>query len=107
MRMGGKAVVAVFFDAMMALAGFFFRVHMNNYQRKKLELVEQLMPHLFGNGVGGRKRDLRRKRYVHLGMQAVSKPASTDIRYFFDLRHMRGGMADFVNYVWIDAIEHP
>ena len=68
MRMGRQTVVAVLFDAMMALTGFFFRVRMNNYQRKKLELVEQLMSHLFGNGVGGRKRDLRGKRYVHLGM---------------------------------------
>jgi hypothetical protein len=93
MRMSRQTVVAVLFNAMMAITGFFFGVYVNNYQRKKLEVVEQLMPHLFGNGVGGRKRDLRRKRYIHFGMQAVSKPAGTNIRYFFDLRHMRGGLS--------------
>ena len=56
--MGRQPVMSMHFDAMMAFAGLFFRVYMDNHERKIFEVVQQLMPHLFGNGVGGRKRDL-------------------------------------------------
>jgi hypothetical protein len=50
--MGRQAIVSVLLDTMVPLARLFLRIDMNNHERKILEMMKQLMPHLFGNGMG-------------------------------------------------------
>ena len=70
-------------------------------------MMQQLVPYLFGNRMSGCKHNMGGERHVYLRMQAMAEPASADIRHFFYLRHMGCGMANFVNNVRIDAVEHP
>ena len=56
--------MSVLLDAMVSLARLFLRIDVNDYERKILEMVKQLMPHVFGNGVGVCKRDLGGQGYV-------------------------------------------
>ena len=59
---------------------------MNDNKGKIFEMVQQLMPHLFGNRMSGFKRYLGGKGHIDFRMQAMTKPASTNIRHFFHLR---------------------
>ena len=94
------------FDAMMPFARHFFRVRVNEDERQILEMVQQLMPRLHGDRVRIRHRDLRGQRNIQLGMQAVSEPAGTNLGHFFYFRDMLRDMADFVDNVWIDPVQH-
>ena len=57
--------MSVLFDAMMLFARLFLRIDMNDYEREIFEMVQQLVPHLFGNRMSGGKRDLRGERDIY------------------------------------------
>ena len=41
---------------------------MNDYEREVFEMVQQLVPHLFGNSMSGGERDLRRECDIYFRM---------------------------------------
>jgi hypothetical protein len=49
MRMHRQAVVAVLFNTMVSLAGFFLRIDMNHYKRQKFKMMQQLVSYFFSN----------------------------------------------------------
>ena len=82
--MGWQAVVNMLLDAVVSLPRLFLRIDMNHHERKILEVVQQLVPDLFGNRMRRRKSNLRGQRYIHFRMQPVAKPACANIRHIFD-----------------------
>jgi hypothetical protein len=106
MGMRGKAIVAMPFDAMVALARLLFRINVNYDERKIIDFVEKMVPHLFGNSMSCRERYLRGKRYVDLRVQTMTEPASANIRNFFDSRYMFCRVPDFIGYMRINAIKN-
>lgn len=44
-----QAVVAVLFNTMVSLAGFFLRIDMNHYKRQKFKMMQQLVSYFFSN----------------------------------------------------------
>ena len=60
-----QSVVSMLFDSMMMLARLFLRIDMNDDEREVFEMVQQLVPHLFGNRMSGGERDLRGERDIY------------------------------------------
>jgi len=73
-RMHGQAVMAVLSNAMVRLAGLIRRVDMDHHQRQVVQVVQQLVADIAGDGVCLGDRQLGIDGNVHLGMQAMAEP---------------------------------
>ena len=106
-RVGRQSVVRMRRDPMVPLARLFDRIDMDDDQRHLRERVQQPMAQLGGHRMRLRHRQVRIDRDVDLGVEAVTQPARADVGYLQNVRHVAGGMTDFLDNGGIDAVEHP
>src|SRR5215211_2750659 len=69
-------------------------------------MMHQLMPHFFGDTVGFGDRQFRSDRHIQFGVQTMAEPARPDVSYFFNSIDAFSGVADFIDHIWLNAIEH-
>src|SRR5438046_5460884 len=101
-----QAIVVLWRDLMKFFACFFDWIDMHNYSRQIVEMMHQLMPHFFRDSMGFGNRQFRSDRHIQFGMQTMTEPARPDFSHLFNSIDMLHRVADFVDHIWLDAVEH-
>ena len=98
--------MAVRGNAVKFFSGFFNRIDVYRYRRKIGEMMHELMTHFFCDFVGVGNREVRKDRDIQFGMQTMTKPARSNLSHFFNSIDMLHRVTDFVDHIWLDAVEH-
>jgi len=104
MRMGRQVTMDMFHDAMVLFAGGVQGVHMDNGVGEMQYVVQQLMPHLGGNGMPLCHRQLRMHGNVEFGMQPMPNPPDAYLSDFLHFWQMSNRMGDVCQDGWVYTI---
>src|SRR5438477_1713750 len=69
-------------------------------------MMHQLMLHFFRDSVGFGDRQVRSDRHIQFGMQTMTEPSCPDVSHSLDCIDVFSGVAYFIDYIWLNAIEH-
>ncbi len=107
MRVRGKAVVGVFTYLVVLLPSLSVRIDVDHDPAEVRQVVEELVPTLLRDLVAFRHRQSPRHRDAHLYVQPMAKPAHPQVGDLFHTRHVAGRVADGLERLRVNPVEHP